>query len=113
MAEQVSRGGIRVDISPGELSTRLQFSSSSSKRISDAAKIANVRLEYDVLMEVYAREVVESVALRTLTERLKRINAALWEIEDHIREHERAKNSMPGSWGWLAQFTAPTMSVRP
>ena len=42
-------------------------------------------------MDVYGREVVESVALRALTERLKNINAALWEIEDHIREHERAK----------------------
>ena len=92
MVEQVSRGGIRVDISPGELIDKITILEIKLERIRDSAKIANVRLEYDVLMEVYAREVVESVALRTLTERLKRINAALWEIEDHIREHERAKN---------------------
>jgi hypothetical protein len=92
MVEQVSRCGIRVDISPGELIDKITILELKLERISDSAKIANVRLEYDVLMEVYAREVVESVALRTLTERLKRINAALWEIEDHIREHERAKN---------------------
>jgi hypothetical protein len=92
MVEQVSRGGIGVDISPGELIDKITILELKLERISDSAKIANVRLEYDVLMEVYAREVVESVALRTLTERLKRINAALWEIEDHIREHERAKN---------------------
>jgi hypothetical protein len=99
MVEQVSRGGIRVDISPGELIDKITILELKLERISDAAKIANVRLEYDVLMEVYAREVVESVALRTLTERLKRINAALWEIEDHIREHERAKNFDAGFVG--------------
>jgi hypothetical protein len=92
MVEQVSTGGIRVDISPGELIDKITILELKLERISDSAKIANVRLEYDVLMEVYAREVVESVALGTLTERLKRINAALWEIEDHIREYERAKN---------------------
>jgi hypothetical protein len=43
-------------------------------------------------MDVYGREVVESVELRQLSERLKSINAALWDIEDQIREHERAKN---------------------
>ncbi len=92
MAEQISRGGIRVDISPGELIDKMTILELKLERISDPTKLANVRLEYDVLMEVYAREVVESVALRELTERLKSINGALWEIEDHIRERERAKN---------------------
>jgi alpha-mannosidase len=91
MVEQVSRGGIRVDVSPGELIDKITILELKLERIGDPAKVANVRLEHDVLMEVYAREVVESVALRALTERLKSINAALWEIEDHIREHERAK----------------------
>jgi hypothetical protein len=92
MTQQVSRGGIRVDISPGELIDKMTILELKLERISDAAKLANVRLEYDVLMDVYAREVAESVALRGLTERLKQINAALWDIEDNIREHERAKN---------------------
>ena len=55
-------------------------------------------------MHVCAREVVESVALRALTERLKNINAALWDIEDHIREHERSKN-------FDAEFVALARSV--
>ena len=92
MAEQTSRGGIRVDISPGELIDKITILELKLERIGDPAKLANVRHEYDVLMQVYAQEIVESVALRELTERLKSINAALWEIEDHIREHERAKN---------------------
>jgi hypothetical protein len=91
MAEQINRGGIRVDISPGELIDKMTILELKLERISDAAKLANIRLEYDVLMDVYARDVVESVALRGLTERLKRINATLWEIEDDIREHERAQ----------------------
>lgn len=92
MAEQISRGGLRVDISPGELIDKITILELKLERISDQAKLANVRLEYDVLMDVYAREVVESVTLRELNERLKGINATLWDIEDHIREHERAKN---------------------
>ena len=92
MAEQISRGGLRVDISPGELIDKITILELKLERINDQAKLANVRLEYDVLMDVYAHEVVESVALRELNERLKGINAALWGIEDHIREHERAKN---------------------
>jgi Family of unknown function (DUF6165) len=92
MTEQISRGGIRVDISPGELIDKITILELKLERISDPAKLANIRLEYGVLMDVYGREIVESDALRALTERLKNINAALWEIEDHIREHERAKN---------------------
>jgi hypothetical protein len=92
MAEQIGRGRIRVDISPAELIDKITILELKLERINDAAKLANVRREYALLMEVYAREVVESVALRGLTERLKSINAGLWEIEDHIREHERAKN---------------------
>jgi len=92
MAEQISRGGIRVDISPGELIDKITILELKLERISDPVKLANVRLEYNVLMDVYGREIVASDALRALTERLKNINAALWEIEDDIREHERAKN---------------------
>jgi hypothetical protein len=92
MAEQISSGGIRVDISPGELIDKITILELKLERISNPVKLANIRLEYDALMDVYAREVVESVALQGLTERLKGINAALWDIEDHIREHERAKN---------------------
>jgi hypothetical protein len=92
MDEQISGGGIRVDISPGELIDKITILELKLERINDAAKLANVRREYALLMEVYAREVVESGALRALAERLKSINAGLWEIEDHIREHERAKN---------------------
>ncbi|MBV8747044.1 MAG: hypothetical protein JO134_18570 [Xanthobacteraceae bacterium] len=104
MAEQISSGGIRVDVSPGELIDKITILELKLERIGDPAKLANVRHEYDVLMHVCAREVVESVALRALTERLKNINAALWDIEDHIREHERSKN-------FDAEFVALARSV--
>ena len=84
MAEQISRGGLRVDISPGELIDKITILELKLERINDQAKLANVRLEYDVLMDVYAREIVESDAL-----------------------------SMPASWPWPARFTAPTMNGRP
>jgi hypothetical protein len=91
MAEQTSSHGIRVDVSPGELIDKITILQIKLERIGDAAKLANVRLEYDVLMQVYAREIAETAELRALGERLKTINEALWDIEDNIREHERAK----------------------
>ncbi len=93
MAKQTSsNGGIRVDISPGELIDKITILELKLERISDPSKLVNIRHEYDVLMEVYGREVVESAELLGLAERLKKINAVLWDIEDDIREHERAKN---------------------
>ncbi len=92
VAKQTSSGGICVDISPGELIDKITILELKLERISDPAKLVNVRHEYEVLMGVYAREVVENVELRGLVERLKKINAALWDIEDNIREHERARD---------------------
>ena len=91
-AGQISSGAIRVDISPGELIDKITILEIKLERIRDPAKLANVRLEYDVLMEVYVREVVETAELQDLAQRLKKINTALWDVEDNIREHERAKN---------------------
>ena len=81
---------ISVDIAPGELIDKLTILEIKLEKIKDARKLANIRSEYADLMRVFRSSIVETSRLTTLTAELKRINAALWEIEDHIRDQERA-----------------------
>ena len=82
---------IRVDIAHGEFVDKITILEIKLERITDPAKLDNVRVEYDILMEIYRREITESNALRQLSQRLKEINGRLWGIEDEIRSQERAK----------------------
>jgi hypothetical protein len=81
---------IHVDIAPGELIDKLTILEIKLEKIKDERKLANIRSEYADLMRVFRSSIVETSRLTTLTAELKRINAALWEIEDHIRDQERA-----------------------
>jgi hypothetical protein len=81
---------IHVDIAPGELIDKLTILEIKLEKIKDGRKLANIRSEYADLMRVFRSSIVETSRLTTLTAELKRINAALWEIEDHIRDQERA-----------------------
>jgi hypothetical protein len=82
---------IRVDIAHGEFIDKITILEIKLERITDPAKLDNVRIEHDILMEIYRREITECDALRQLNQRLKEINGRLWEIEDEIRSQERAK----------------------
>ena len=81
---------IHVDIAPGELIDKLTILEIKLEKIKDERKLANIRSEYADLMRVFRSSIVETSRLTTLIAELKRINAALWEIEDHIRDQERA-----------------------
>ena len=81
---------IPVDIAPGELIDKLTILEIKLEKIKDERKLANIRSEYADLMRVFRSAITETSRLSTLTAELKRINAALWEIEDDIRDQERA-----------------------
>lgn len=81
-----------VEISPGELIDKLTILEIKLERISDASKLANVDREHAVLKSVCDANFSETPRLLELKQRLKQINAALWEIEDSIRELERDKD---------------------
>jgi hypothetical protein len=79
---------IRVEIAPGELLDKIAILQIKTKRISDAAKLKNVRHELEVLQK--ARESLPDLPqLAALVAELKEANEALWEIEDAIRDCER------------------------
>lgn len=79
---------ILVPISPGELLDKITILEIKSERIDDPAKVANVRIELDLLNGVWEGAVSEDAFITRLRAELKAINETLWEIEDEIREEE-------------------------
>ncbi len=82
---------IQIPISPGELLDKITILQIKSERISDPVKVANVNTELTMLEDVWHKAVNVDPDIVDLTNELKRINEALWEIEDHIRDEERNK----------------------
>ncbi|MEA1941291.1 MAG: DUF6165 family protein [Pseudomonadota bacterium] len=76
-------------IAPGELIDKITILRIKSERIGDEAKLKNVRTELDILNETLAKDVPASDELTRLDGELQKVNEALWEIEDDIRECER------------------------
>jgi len=82
---------ILVPISPGELLDKITILEIKSERMTDPAKLANVRRELDMLSATWAKAVVVDDTVRRIHDELKRVNEALWVIEDDIRDKERVK----------------------
>jgi uncharacterized protein YukE len=82
---------IRVPVSPGEVLDKITILEIKSERMSDPEKVANVRRELALLQETWSKSVAEDDVVRQLHAQLKEINEALWEIEDDIRDKERAR----------------------
>lgn len=95
VAEPSPAGPITVEIAPGELLDKLTILEIKQERISDAAKLANVRTELATLVAARDRAIRPAAALDSLTAELKRVNEALWEIEDEIRVCERQADFGP------------------
>jgi hypothetical protein len=81
-----------VEVAAGEVIDKITILQIKSERITDTGKLANVRTELDLLSAVWARHVATTDALAALIVDLKRVNEALWEIEDNIRAQERASD---------------------
>ena len=79
---------ILVPVSLGELIDKITILEIKSERISDPAKLANVRLELEQLNQVSVldKELLSNIA--ELRENLKAVNSDLWDIEDRIRVKE-------------------------
>lgn len=77
-------------VSPGELLDKLTILDIKSERISDPAKLVNVRRERELLERVWRDSAMETAVVRSLRADLKSVNEKLWVIEDAIREEEHA-----------------------
>ena len=91
MFGEMRRMGIRVEIAPGELIDKITILEIKTQRITDPGKLGNVRHELLLLTAALDRAVPPSTELDELTTELRRINLALWEVEDALRACERAE----------------------
>jgi Family of unknown function (DUF6165) len=82
---------IKVPISPGELLDKITILRIKSKRMSDPAKLANVRSELRALEETWNGSVHAWAGIDADLAALHEVNERLWVIEDDIRDKERAK----------------------
>jgi transcriptional regulator of nitric oxide reductase len=82
---------ILIPMSPGELLDKITILEIKSERMADEAKLRNVRLELSLLNETWTASVVADDSVKRIHADLKRINEALWEIEDDIRDKEKAR----------------------
>lgn len=86
---------ITVEVAPGELIDKITILAIKLERMDDPAKLENVRAEHDTLAAALDAAVAPSAELDALAAELKAINETLWEIEDEIRDCERAKDFSP------------------
>jgi hypothetical protein len=86
---------IMVKVSPGELLDKITILQIKRRRFTDPAKLANVGRELDLLAAVLDRVVRGSHELDRLTDELRSVNEALWEIEDQIRCCDRQQDFGP------------------
>lgn len=80
---------MKIEVSNGEIVDKLTILEIKIARIKDIQKLANLQKEYDLLN----KEVVIIIDKKhQLYLDLYNINCQLWDIEDHIRDLERAKD---------------------
>lgn len=82
---------ILVPVSFGELLDKIAILEIKSERMSDPAKLANVRNELNALNATWAAHPASEVDIADLRAQLKAVNERLWVIEDDIRLKEKAQ----------------------
>jgi len=86
---------ILVEIAPGELLDKITILEIKRARIAQPEKLRNVQVELATLEEARGKTILPSATLDRLTADLRAVNEALWEIEDDIRQCERAGDFGP------------------
>ncbi|MGH8159658.1 MAG: DUF6165 family protein [Rhodanobacter sp.] len=82
---------IQTPVSYGELIDKITILEIKSRRITDAAKLANVRNELDLLNATWGNSTASQTDIADERARLLTVNELLWDIEDKIRLKERAQ----------------------
>jgi uncharacterized protein YukE len=83
---------LKVEVSVGEFLDKMTILEIKSERIQDPQKLANVRKELDLLRDTWAASTLSQSDVSAQLADLKRVNEALWDIEDGIRLKEAAQS---------------------
>jgi hypothetical protein len=81
---------VLVPVSPGELLDKITILRIKAARMTDPAKVANVRLELDLLERTWKESGCAQFDVAADERALQAVNEKLWVIEDDIRDKERA-----------------------
>jgi hypothetical protein len=76
----------------GDAADRITILVIKSERMTDPAQLASVRAQLDAQSRVLFADVPRTPEFDALFAALKAVNERLWEIEDDIRDHERAQD---------------------
>ena len=82
---------ILVPISPGELLDKITILRIKAARMTDPARLANVRIELDLLEHTWQDSGAAAATASADEAALQKVNEALWDIEDRIRDQEAAQ----------------------
>ncbi len=82
---------ILAPVSFGELLDKISILQIKSERMTDPAKLANVRNELSALETTWMAHPAADGNVAELRVQLKAVNERLWEIEDDIRIKEKAR----------------------
>jgi hypothetical protein len=81
---------IVVPISAGELIDKITILRIRAEKLTDVAKLDNVRHELDQLVAIRGQSKLDIEDLALWEERLLRLNRELWWLEDELRGHEQS-----------------------
>ena len=82
---------IQVPVSYGELIDKITILEIKSARMSDPAKLANVRHELELLNATWKQAPAAATDIADLWAQLRAVNERLWVIEDDLRILEKAQ----------------------
>ncbi len=82
---------VNVEISIGEFFDKITILEIKKQRISNVDKLVNINNELEGLNKLLAQLPFSREDVSDEVSKLKKINEALWEIEDDIREQESQK----------------------
>ena len=80
---------LNAPVSPGEFLDKQTILEIKLARIADAAALANVRKELDLLRLEWAASPFARADVTAQVDELRAVNETLWEIEDRIRLKEK------------------------
>ena len=82
----------KVPVSWGELFDKITILQIKLENLTLKSALENVEREHKQLYTIFLKNVSEEIGATKLLEELKQINQKLWDIEDNIRDKERAKS---------------------
>lgn len=86
----MTTNSVLVETSVGDLIDKITILQIKLERIQDPSKRENIAKEFAKLEEVRRKAIGESAELSRLGGLLKGVNEELWDLEDRIRDLERA-----------------------